>query len=95
MSQSKSASLMDSRILIPAIGGAFKKLDPRSLIKNPVMFVVAVVSFLTTVLFLKDMATGGRDLGFSFQIIVWLWFTVLFANFAEAVAEGRGKAQAD
>ncbi|MBQ9351837.1 MULTISPECIES: potassium-transporting ATPase subunit KdpB [unclassified Phyllobacterium] len=95
MSQSKSASLMDSRILIPAIGGAFKKLNPRSLIKNPVMFVVAVVSFLTTVLFLKDMATGGRDLGFSFQIIVWLWFTVLFANFAEAVAEGRGKAQAD
>jgi len=86
---------MDSRILIPAIGGAFKKLDPRSLIKNPVMFVVAVVSFLTTVLFLKDLATGGRDLGFSFQIIVWLWFTVLFANFAEAVAEGRGKAQAD
>jgi K+-transporting ATPase ATPase B chain len=59
------------------------------------MFVVAVVSFLTTVLFLKDLATGGRDLGFSFQIIVWLWFTVLFANFAEAVAEGRGKAQAD
>ncbi len=95
MSQSKSASLMDSRILIPAIGGAFKKLNPRSLIKNPVMFVVAVVSFLTTVLFLKDLATGGRDLGFSFQIIVWLWFTVLFANFAEAVAEGRGKAQAD
>ncbi len=95
MSQSKSASLMDSRILIPAVGGAFKKLDPRSLIKNPVMFVVAVVSFLTTVLFLKDLATGGRDLGFSFQIIVWLWFTVLFANFAEAVAEGRGKAQAD
>lgn len=95
MSQSKSASLMDSRILIPAIGGAFKKLDPRSLIKNPVMFVVAVVSFLTTVLFLKDLATGGRDLGFSFQIIIWLWFTVLFANFAEAVAEDRGKAQAD
>ncbi|PRD52432.1 potassium-transporting ATPase subunit KdpB [Phyllobacterium myrsinacearum] len=95
MSQSKSASLMDSRILIPAIGGAFKKLDPRSLIKNPVMFVVAVVSFLTTVLFLKDLATGGRDLGFSLQIIIWLWFTVLFANFAEAVAEGRGKAQAD
>jgi potassium-transporting ATPase ATP-binding subunit len=95
MSQSKSASLMDSSILIPAIGGAFKKLNPRSLIRNPVMFVVAVVSALTTVLFLKDVATGGQSLGFSFQIIVWLWFTVLFANFAEAVAEGRGKAQAD
>ncbi len=95
MSQSKSASLMDSRILLPAIGGAFKKLDPRSLIRNPVMFVVAVVSLLTTVLFLKDVATGGQSLGFTFQIILWLWFTVLFANFAEAVAEGRGKAQAD
>ncbi len=95
MSQSKSASLMDSSILLPAIGGAFKKLNPRSLARNPVMFVVAVVSALTTVLFLKDIATGGQDLWFTFQIIVWLWFTVLFANFAEAVAEGRGKAQAD
>jgi K+-transporting ATPase ATPase B chain len=56
------------------------------------MFVVAVVSALTTVLFLKEVATGGQSLGFSFQIILWLWFTVLFANFAEAVAEGRGKA---
>ncbi|PRD42840.1 K(+)-transporting ATPase subunit B [Phyllobacterium phragmitis] len=95
MSQSKSASIMDARILIPAIGGAFRKLDPRSLARNPVMFVVAVVSALTTVLFLKDLATGASNLGFSFQIILWLWFTVLFANFAEAVAEGRGKAQAD
>jgi K+-transporting ATPase ATPase B chain len=86
---------MDSSILAPAIAGAFKKLNPRTLAKNPVMFVVAVVSTLTTVLFIKDVATGGQSLGFSFQIIVWLWFTVLFANFAEAVAEGRGKAQAD
>ncbi|KXF75580.1 potassium-transporting ATPase subunit B [Paramesorhizobium deserti] len=95
MSQSKTASIMDTRILIPAIGAAFKKLDPRSLAGNPVMFVVAVVSALTTVLFVKDLITGAADLGFSFQIILWLWFTVLFANFAEAVAEGRGKAQAD
>ncbi|GAB1583442.1 potassium-transporting ATPase subunit KdpB [Phyllobacterium phragmitis] len=95
MSQSKPASIMDARILIPAIGGAFRKLDPRSLSRNPVMFVVAVVSALTTVLFVKDLATGAGNLGFSFQIILWLWFTVLFANFAEAVAEGRGKAQAD
>ena len=95
MSQSKSASLLDSSILLPAVGGAFKKLDPRSLARNPVMFVVAVVSALTTVLFLKDIATGGTSFGFTFQIILWLWFTVLFANFAEAVAEGRGKAQAD
>ncbi|MGI9377769.1 MAG: potassium-transporting ATPase subunit KdpB [Tsuneonella suprasediminis] len=95
MSQSKSASIFDTRILVPALGGAFKKLNPRTLARNPVMFVVAVVSVLTTILFLKDIATGAGDLGFSFQIILWLWFTILFANFAEAVAEGRGKAQAD
>src|SRR5690349_14851802 len=94
MSQLKSASLFDTRILVPAIGGAFKKLNPKSLIKNPVMFVVAVVSSLTTVLFVKDLITGTGDLGFAFQVNLWLWFTVLFANFAEAVAEGRGKAQA-
>ncbi|GAC1043376.1 potassium-transporting ATPase subunit KdpB [Rhizobium sp. No.120] len=95
MSQLKSASILDSRILIPAIGASFKKLNPRTLAKNPVMFVVAVVSMLTTVLFLRDLVTGGGNLGFSLQINIWLWFTVLFANFAEAVAEGRGKAQAD
>nr|WP_029927190.1 potassium-transporting ATPase subunit KdpB [Ochrobactrum sp. UNC390CL2Tsu3S39] len=95
MSQSKSASILDARILLPAIGDAFRKLNPRSLARNPVMFVVAVVSALTTLLLLKDVATGNPDVGFSFQIVLWLWFTVLFANFAEAVAEGRGKAQAD
>ncbi|WP_306222984.1 potassium-transporting ATPase subunit KdpB [Bosea beijingensis] len=95
MSPSKSASLIDARILLPALADALRKLDPRSLARNPVMFVVAVVSALTTILFLKDLATGGANLGFSFQIVLWLWFTVLFANFAEAVAEGRGKAQAD
>ena len=58
------------------------------------MFVVEVVATLTTILFLRDLVTGGSHLGFSFQINLWLWFTVLFANFAEAVAEGRGKAQA-
>ncbi len=95
MSQPKSASMLDARILVPAIGGAFTKLDPRTMAKNPVMFVVAIVSALTTVLFIKDLVTGAEGLGFSFQIILWLWFTVLFANFAEAVAEGRGKAQAE
>ena len=64
------------------------------MVKNPVMFVVEVVATLTTILFLRDLVTGGGSLGFSFQINLWLWFTVLFANFAEAVAEGRGKAQA-
>ena len=95
MSQSKSASILDARILLPAIGDAFRKLNPRSLARNPVMFVVAVVSLLTTLLLLKDVVAANPNVGFSFQIVLWLWFTVLFANFAEAVAEGRGKAQAD
>jgi K+-transporting ATPase ATPase B chain len=92
--RSSIATVTDPKILIPAIGGAFRKLDPRILIHNPVMFVVEIVATLTTILFLRDLATGGALLGFSFQINLWLWFTVLFANFAEAVAEGRGKAQA-
>jgi K+-transporting ATPase ATPase B chain len=90
-----ATALADPEILWPAIGSAFVKLDPRTLIRNPVMFVVEVVTILTTVIFIRDVATGGEHLGFTFQIIIWLWFTVLFANFAEAVAEGRGKAQAD
>ncbi|HEY7764475.1 MAG TPA: potassium-transporting ATPase subunit KdpB [Aestuariivirgaceae bacterium] len=87
-------ALTDPKIIVPAIGSAFAKLDPRTLIKNPVMFVVEVVAALTTVLFIRDLMAGAENLGFSFQIILWLWFTILFANFAEAVAEGRGKAQA-
>src|ERR1700687_4965852 len=86
--------MLDPKIVIPAIGSAFVKLDPRLMMKNPVMFVVEVVAALTTVMFLRVVVTGGASLGFTFQIIRWLWFTVLFANFAEAVAEGRGKAQA-
>ncbi|GGC81938.1 potassium-transporting ATPase ATP-binding subunit [Chelatococcus reniformis] len=80
---------------MPAIGSSFAKLDPRVQIKNPVMFVLEVVAILTTVLLARDLVTGGANIGFSFQIILWLWITLLFANFAEAVAEGRGKAQAD
>ncbi len=89
-----TATIADPKILIPAIGDSFKKLDPRLMVKNPVMFVVEVVAALTTVLFVRDVFTGAGHYGFSLQIILWLWFTVLFANFAEAVAEGRGKAQA-
>lgn len=87
-------SLFDPPIIVPAIGGSFRKLDPRILIRNPVMFVVEIVTVLTTILFVRDLLTGGENLKFTFQIIVWLWITLLFANFAEAVAEGRGKAQA-
>ena len=89
-----TATITDPKILIPAIGASFKKLNPRTLAKNPVMFVVEVVALLTTVLLIRDLVTGAGNYGFSIQIILWLWFTVLFANFAEAVAEGRGKAQA-
>ena len=89
------SAMLDPKIVFPAIGSAFAKLDPRSRIRNPVMFVVEVVAALTTIIFLRALFTGGEDLGFTFQIILWLWFTVLFANFAEAIAEGRGKAQAE
>ncbi len=91
----KSATMWDPEILGPATWSAFAKLNPKLMVKNPVMFVVEVVAALTTVIFLRDLFTGGGNLLFTLQIIIWLWFTVLFANFAEAVAEGRGKAQAD
>jgi potassium-transporting ATPase ATP-binding subunit len=89
------SALFDPKIVMPAIGSAFVKLDPRTLIKNPVMFVLEIVTALTTVILIRDLVVGGGHILFEFQIILWLWFTVLFANFAEAVAEGRGKAQAD
>src|SRR5256886_17379354 len=89
------SALFDPKIVLPAIGSAFVKLNPRSLMKNPVMFVLEVVTALTTVILIRDLVTGGEHVGFEVQIILWLWLTVLFANFSEAVAEGRGKAQAD
>ena len=86
----------DRHIIQRAAVEAFKKLNPRWMIKNPVMFVVEVGSTLLTISLMRDlMTTGSVKLGFEFQITLWLWFTVLFANFAEAMAEGRGKAQAD
>ncbi len=93
-------SLFDSSLIMPAIWASFRKLNPRTLAKNPVMFCVEIVSVLTSIFFLRDLIVGkgavvGMNALFSGQITVWLWFTVLFANFAEAVAEGRGKAQAD
>jgi len=112
------SALFDPKIVAPAIGSAFVKLNPRTLMKNPVMFVLEIVTALTTIILIRDLLTlipngfigdwvryfltllhanssGGQHIGFEFQIILWLWFTVLFANFAEAVAEGRGKAQAE
>jgi K+-transporting ATPase ATPase B chain len=97
MAAPKQVSMFDRSILIPAIADSFKKLSPRLLAKNPVMFVVAIGSLLTTGLVVRDIAghpAGMAPIWFSVSVTLWLWFTVLFANFAEAVAEGRGKAQA-
>ena len=77
-----------------AVGDSFVKLDPRQMARNPVMFVVEIGSVLTTVLFFQN-SRRSADSVFTGLVAAWLWFTVLFANFAEAVAEGRGKAQAD
>ncbi|MBO9670720.1 MAG: potassium-transporting ATPase subunit KdpB [Sphingobium sp.] len=87
-----ASSIFSAKLVGPAIGDAFRKLDPRELIKNPVLFTTAVVALLLTVL----LAIGGETLAFGFQVqlIVWLWLTVLFGTFAEALAEGRGRAQA-
>ncbi len=95
MAKSSEISVFDPAIVWPALASSVAKLDPRVQIRNPVMFVVEIVAILTTLIFARDLLFGGSKLGFSFQVILWLWFTLLFANFAEAVAEGRGKAQAD
>src|SRR5579864_7445701 len=83
-------SLFDPPIVKRAFVDAFKKLDPRLVARNPVMFVVEVGSVVTTYLFFKALITGAHDVLFTGQVTLWLWFTVLFANFAEAMAEGRG-----
>jgi K+-transporting ATPase ATPase B chain len=95
MSNSRHKSLFDPQILRRASIDALVKLNPRSMMKNPVMFVVEVGSVVTTVLLLLGVARHQSGFAFNLQITLWLWFTVLFANFAEAMAEGRGKAQAD
>ena len=92
---SRSRPILDPPIVKRAITDALVKLNPRHMMKNPVMFVVEVGAVLTTLLTVRDLAAGAGVAGFTFQISLWLWFTVLFANFAEAMAEGRGKAQAD
>src|SRR5215470_16992858 len=91
----KSKSLWDAKIVRQALIDSVIKLNPRTMMKNPVMFVVEVGSVITTVLLFKDVFHRIPNFGFDLQITLWLWFTVLFANFAEAMAEGRGKAQAD
>src|SRR5450631_670482 len=87
----KAHSLFDSAIVIPALGDSFKKLNPLVMIKNPVMFVTMVGAAVTT----AEIYASSEPKAFTIQISIWLWFTVLFANCAEAMAEGRGKAQAN
>src|SRR5277367_2204758 len=94
-SQVKSKALTDTKILKTAIVDSFRKLNPRTMIKNPVMFVVEVGALLTSIQLVRDALHHSGEFGFGLQITLWLLFTVLFANFAEAMAEGRGKAQAE
>jgi potassium-transporting ATPase ATP-binding subunit len=91
----RSRPLFDPEIAGRAVRASFLKLNPITLTKNPVIFVVEIGAALTTAFLLRDLFLGSAGIGFSFQIALWLWFTVLFANFAEAMAEARGKAQAD
>src|SRR5271155_4275125 len=91
MAEKKSKSLWDAKIIRRALVDAVVKLDPRTMMKNPVMFVVEVGSVVTTLLLFREK----QGFAFNLQITLWLWFTVLFAISAEAMAEGRGKAQAD
>jgi potassium-transporting ATPase ATP-binding subunit len=93
--QIRKKSLADSAILSRAVVDSFRKLNPRTMVKNPVMFVVEVGAVLTTIQLAWNVLHHAGQFGFGLQITLWLWFTVLFANFAEAMAEGRGKAQAD
>ena len=91
----QTRSIWDPQIVQRAVWDALRKLHPRTMARNPVMFVVLVGSVLTTLRLVQDIVTGRGNLLFELQITFWLWLTVLFANFAEAMAEGRGKAQAD
>jgi K+-transporting ATPase ATPase B chain len=93
--QPKAKPLADKKLLIRAVLDSFVKLHPRTMVKNPVMFVVEVGALLTTIELVRDTLNHAGHFSFGLQITVWLWFTVLFANFAEAMAEGRGKAQAE
>jgi potassium-transporting ATPase ATP-binding subunit len=95
MAEKKTRAIWDLKIVQRAIWDSLLKLHPRKMMGNPVMFVVEVGSVLTTVLLVRDVLGHQGQFGFNLQITLWLWFTVLFANFAEAMAEGRGKAQAD
>src|ERR1700687_5680783 len=96
MQPRRRTSVFSKELVVQAIRDSFPKLDPRLQVKNPVMFIVELGSLITSVIFIKDLVQGNHgQLWFVGVIAIWLWLTVLFANFAEAIAEGRGKAQAN
>src|SRR5258707_6446077 len=95
VAQIRKKTLPDCAILSRAVVDSFRKLNPGTMVKSPVMFVVEVGAVLTTIQLAWNVLHHAGQFGFGLQITLWLWFTVLFANFAEAMAEGRGKAQAD
>ena len=95
MANTRKRSLWDTKIVRRALIDALVKLNPRTMMKNPVMFVVEIGSLITSIYLFRNIAAHHDSIRFDLQITLWLWFTVLFANFAEAMAEGRGKAQAD
>ena len=90
-----AGNLFQGPLVRAAVGESFRKLDPRAVARNPVMFVVEIGATITTIVLIQQIATRTGNVGFTLQITLWLWFTVVFANFAEAMAEARGKAQAD
>src|SRR5262249_19337578 len=93
----RAVSAWEGRLLKAALLDSLRKLDPRAMVRNPVIFVVEVGSVLTTLVWIRDLVAspaGAHPAWFTAQVALWLWFTILFANFSEALAEGRGKAQA-
>ncbi len=92
--KTKNSTILDKKILVEATKTSFVKLRPDFLIKNPVIFIVSIGALLTSIIVIKEII-GGEASSFNIQITIWLWITVLFANFSEAIAEGRGKAQAE
>jgi K+-transporting ATPase ATPase B chain len=92
--KSKKINIWQTKFILPALTESLKKLNPLIMISSPVMFIVEMVTIITSLIVLYDVITG-KNIAFDLQITLWLWFTVIFANFAESLAEGQGRAQAD
>ncbi|MGE5349245.1 MAG: potassium-transporting ATPase subunit B, partial [Actinomycetota bacterium] len=94
MNTHRSPGFFNSQIILPALRESLVKLNPKLLVRNPVIFIVGIGALITSVTVVSDLLRGETS-SFNIRIAIWLWFTVLFANFSEAMAESRGKAQAD